>query len=300
MRKMNIILTILVSSLLLSACNFPLFGGSQEDEINALATAVAMTVQAMDNKPLPGDSQDQQPTSPPGLPTVTQQPTNTVNTPPTSTPKPCDKASFVAETIPDNTVFAPGESFTKSWTLKNIGTCTWNTDYKLKFTGGDAMDGPASVSLTKNVAPNEEVKLKVDLKAPASAGTYEGVWNVANTDGDLFARVTVVIKVESEPLAVTSVSTNLVNISPGACSYTMPLKIYVTSSAAGKVTYKTKRSDTGEGPTKSIKFDAAGTKTLESDWDITASGTHTYSLEVYIDDPNHQWFGPYSFKATCP
>ena len=298
MRKNKHLLIILAVSLLFSACNFPLFADPQEDETNVLVTAVAMTVQAMNNQPLPAESQNGQPTVPPGLPTVTPQPTFTVSAPPTQTPQSCDKAALISETIPDNTVFGPGESFTKSWTLSNIGTCIWNTDYQMKFTSGEAMDGPAAVNLASSVAKDQQITISVDLKAPTSEGTYKGVWNLTNLEGDKFANVWVQIVVESAPFAVTSVYTNLANQNPGACLFTMPYEIYITSSAAGMVTYKIKRSDTGEGPTKSMQFDAAGTKTLESDWDIASTGN--YNLEVFIDQPNNQWFGPFNFSVTCP
>ena len=62
---------ILTIGLLVSACNFPLLSQPAE-EPNALATAVAQTLQAMADQPLP----TQQPpvvqqTIPAGLPTVT-------------------------------------------------------------------------------------------------------------------------------------------------------------------------------------------------------------------------------------
>ncbi|PIU90073.1 MAG: hypothetical protein COS63_04110, partial [Anaerolineae bacterium CG06_land_8_20_14_3_00_57_67] len=49
----------------------------------------------------------------------------------------CDWAQFVADiTVPDGASFAPGAAFTKTWRLKNIGTCTWTTSYALVFVSG--------------------------------------------------------------------------------------------------------------------------------------------------------------------
>ena len=104
-------------------------------------------------------------TSPVQLPTATLQPaatnapapTNTnppptaTRIPPTSTPVPCNQAQFVKDvTIPDNTELGPGQSFTKTWRLKNIGTCAWTTGYDLVFLSGDAMGG-SSVDLPQRV-----------------------------------------------------------------------------------------------------------------------------------------------------
>ncbi|HHS97476.1 MAG TPA: hypothetical protein ENK08_06195, partial [Chloroflexi bacterium] len=55
-------------------------------------------------------------------------------------------AAFVADvTVPDNTEFPSGTAFTKTWRLRNTGTCTWEAGTLLVFVSGDAMGGPASV-----------------------------------------------------------------------------------------------------------------------------------------------------------
>ena len=175
MTRKSTLAIILIAGYLIAACNFPLLSQPAE-EPNALATAVAQTLQAMASQPLPTQQPaSQQPTTPAGLPTVTPPlPTAafTVQAPATATPQPCNKALFISETIPDDTEYAPGDAFKKSWTFKNVGTCTWNTNYKLVFSGGEAMGGPASVQLAKSVAPDGQIVVEVPLKAPATAGTY--------------------------------------------------------------------------------------------------------------------------------
>ncbi len=55
----------------------------------------------------------------------TATPTRTPG-PATVPPSSCDKAQFVSDvTIPDGTVMSPGQKFTKTWSLKNVGTCAW-------------------------------------------------------------------------------------------------------------------------------------------------------------------------------
>lgn len=123
------------------------------------------------------------------LPTATQAPTNTnppptaTRVPPTPTPIPCNQAQFVKDvTIPDNTELDPGAAFTKTWRLKNIGSCAWTTSYSLVFLSGDAMGG-SSVNLPQRVEPGQTVDLSVNLTAPNAAGTYKGNWMLRDRDG---------------------------------------------------------------------------------------------------------------------
>ncbi|MFO3797994.1 MAG: NBR1-Ig-like domain-containing protein, partial [Anaerolineales bacterium] len=93
----------------------------------------------------------------------------------------CDWAQFIADvTIPDGTVMAPGTAFTKTWRLKNIGTCTWGSGYRLAFSSGSQMDAPAEVNLPYSVAPGQMVDVSVTMTAPSTPGTYRGYWLLKN------------------------------------------------------------------------------------------------------------------------
>jgi hypothetical protein len=92
-------------------------------------------------------------------------------------------AQFVSETIPDLTSFAPGTAFIKTWTLKNVGTCTWGRGYALAFDHGDQMAGPASIPLTASVPPGAVYTFVANLVAPASAGEYQGFWKIQTPQG---------------------------------------------------------------------------------------------------------------------
>ncbi|HEX8993046.1 MAG TPA: NBR1-Ig-like domain-containing protein [Anaerolineales bacterium] len=105
----------------------------------------------------------------------------------TPLPSDCDRAQFVADvTVPDGTVFAPNSAITKTWSLKNIGTCTWTTSYSLVFDSRDKMGGPDSVAMPKTVAPGDTVNVTVNLIAPSSAGSYRGFWKFQNASGVRF------------------------------------------------------------------------------------------------------------------
>ena len=100
----------------------------------------------------------------------------------------CDRAAFIEDvTVPDSTMFEPGETFVKTWRLRNSGECTWNAGYAVIFDQGDAMGSPASFPLTGgDVQPGEDVEISVNLRAPDEPGEYRGDWKLRNASGLLF------------------------------------------------------------------------------------------------------------------
>ena len=89
--------------------------------------------------------------------------------------------------IPDDTEYDGGEDFTKTWRLKNTGSCTWTSGYSLVFDSGDAMGAPASTQLTTGtVAPGQEIDVSIDLTAPDDPGTYKGNFKLRNPGGVIF------------------------------------------------------------------------------------------------------------------
>lgn len=276
------------------SCNYPLSNSQSEED--AVATSVALTVEAVDAQVQQPTTAVVQPTNTlPALPTATQAAATTIPTIPTNTPQPCNQVQFVSESPVDDTNYAPGATFTKRWTFKNIGTCTWNTSYKLVFVSGDAMGGTASKTLTEAVEPGETVDLTVNLTAPSTSGTYKGVWNLQGDDAVSFANFWVQIKVNSAPFAVTSVTLSAVDSASASCapSHTFNYQAVVTANGAGTVTYYFTNGGTSTGA-KSVTFDAAGSKTITGSWNVTATG----DVKLYIDNPNHQWFGPLTLTCT--
>lgn len=173
---------------LLAACNLPSNEPATE-EPNVVFTAAALTVQAMSTQasPTPGLTFNT-PTLPAPQATNTSAsfptlalPTATRVSPPTAV---CDLAQFVRDvTIPDGTVFAPGATFTKTWRLKNAGTCTWS-GYSLVFDSGELMGGTSPTPIG-TVSPGQEVDISVNLTAPLANGSYRGYWRIRNTSGVL-------------------------------------------------------------------------------------------------------------------
>ena len=109
--------------------------------------------------------------------------------PPTATPRPipCDWAQYVADvTVDDGDIIPAGEGFYKIWRLKNIGVCTWTTDYDLIFAYGDRMCGEKAIPLTYDVAPGHTIDVAVYLTAPLKKGSYKGYWKLRNAAGYAF------------------------------------------------------------------------------------------------------------------
>ncbi len=121
----------------------------------------------------------------PGSPTPTPQVPPSAT--PTFLPTRCDQASFVSDvTVPDGTLFSPGTAFTKTWRLKNIGSCTWTNAYTLLFYNGTQMSAPAVVNFPRSILPGQTVDLTVNMVAPGSAGLYRGYWILRNASGAVF------------------------------------------------------------------------------------------------------------------
>jgi hypothetical protein len=99
-----------------------------------------------------------------------------------------DRAEFVADiTIPDNTSIPAGTTFTKTWRIKNTGTCVWTRQYSLilvgRIPGGDYYQ---ISNLEKAVYPNQTADLSVELAAPSAPGIARWEWMLQNEVQDVF------------------------------------------------------------------------------------------------------------------
>lgn len=93
-----------------------------------------------------------------------------------------DSAKFVADvTIPDNTVVASNTPFTKTWRLKNTGSCTWDSSYLVYYISGTTMSqqpGYWIVQQGQTVAPGETVDISVGMTSPVENGSYQSYWGL--------------------------------------------------------------------------------------------------------------------------
>jgi hypothetical protein len=144
-------------------------------------------------------------------PTATLPPTETLSppeapfptktlTPFTETPYPsptyifsnvvdCDNSAYIKDvTIPDGTVVSPGETFKKTWNLKNTGTCSWTSDYSITFISGYSLGGETT-TIDKKVAPGKTANITVVLTAPDAEGAFTGYWLLADKNGIGFGQL---------------------------------------------------------------------------------------------------------------
>lgn len=216
MKTLKSIMALVVLTLMMSACA-P--GNATPISVTPLAAVVStdvastLTAQAALATSTPISTSTQMSTPAPS-PTLTLQasPTSTVisnniipNTGGTgntgSTGSICDNSTFVADvTIPDGTVLAPDTAFTKTWTLRNIGNCTWSKSYVLAPVSGNSLGGTAT-QLPKQVAPGGSVDISVSMTTPDVAGTYFGYWRLQNGAGTGFGEIVFVKVVVSNSVA---------------------------------------------------------------------------------------------------
>jgi len=194
MMKSSTQITLIVSAsvvLALVAClpllmlGLPLIQPAQEPTPDTFATVQAMVTQTVAVQTQNAPSQTSLPPSP--FPTSTAVPATNTPLPTATIVTYCDWLSFVKDvTVPDGTTFARGETFTKTWRLKNRGTCTWSPDYMLVYIQGTQMGGTTAVRLPGYVAPGQTVDVSVTLTAPDKPGNYTGYWMLRNSSGALF------------------------------------------------------------------------------------------------------------------
>jgi hypothetical protein len=237
-RKNILIVLSLTAIIVTSACG----GRGTPDIASTLApmyTAAAQTLQALTTQVAVTPNMPYQTLTPTSvLPTLTPTipPTSVPNTPvPVSR---CDWAYFVGDvSVPDGSSFAPSTAFTKTWRLKNIGTCTWTTAYALVFSSGLPMGGPAAVNLPVNVAPGQIADLSISLTASSSAGHYRGYWMLQNPSGIKFgignqanAAFWVDINVAASGLNVTTTTINADNPDPSTPGQAVAVNVSVSGS----------------------------------------------------------------------
>ena len=276
-------LTAILMVILLSACNMPSSAVSPAEQTAIIDRSVAETVAAGLGDPAQtGDPAVGTDTPDPGAGETDPPPaTNTpeVDTPtPSDTPIPCNLARFVKDvTIPDGTIFEPGDSLTKTWRLKNVGTCAWTSGYDIVFAGGDAMSAPSSVQLTSGtVNPGQNVEVSVSLSAPASAGTYRGNWQLRDPSDVIFD-----IENSSSDFFWVEIKVIVPTDTPEPQSVTLHRSSYSKSIGVGGMSSDTRLGIAGNGDAirAFIDFDLSGLSGLSS-----SSTIQTATLDVSDHD----------------
>ena len=222
--KQKTIEILLVSIFVLSAC------GSSDTELTPTMDAVRVQTQAVETfsaaltqTALAAPTQTPAST-PTALPTFAPVTTSAVITLPAITQvaaitptASCYQLRYVSDvSIPDNTQMAPGQTFTKTWKVKNTGSCAWDAGFKFAFVGGEQMSG-ATYTLPSSVAAGAELDISIAMTAPTKAGTLRGNWRMSTAGGQFFGdEVYVVIVVGGATLTPTKGTPTNTSVPPTA------------------------------------------------------------------------------------
>jgi hypothetical protein len=217
---------VILGALLLSACG----GGKPEPtptlSVEQIQTQVVETFSAALTQTVLAAPSDTPTPTLTASPTTQPLPTSTAGipfggatVPPTTS---CYRLAFVSDvTIPDNTNMTPGQTFTKTWKVRNTGSCAWDAGFKFSFTGGDAMNG-ATYTLPSAVPANAEVDISVPMTAPTNkTGAVRGNWRMSTAAGQFFGDEVYVLIVVGGATA-TNTSAAATNTSAPATATTAP------------------------------------------------------------------------------
>jgi len=209
---------ILLSLILLAAgcAPTPTATASPTFDPNPIRTEAAATVFAQVSRTLAAQP-TQTPIPSPTLPRAEVSATATLpflstptvsGTPPTLAPTPEleNRAAWVAQSIADNTVFAPGQAFTLTWTLRNVGASTWTEGYLLRYYSGEPFGAAQEALLGREVLPGDTIEITLAMKAPVKPGDYRTDWVLStekrsNFKEPVFLKITVANPPTATPTA---------------------------------------------------------------------------------------------------
>ncbi|OGO32795.1 MAG: hypothetical protein A2Z16_03700 [Chloroflexi bacterium RBG_16_54_18] len=99
--------------------------------------------------------------------------------------------SYDDQNMTNPPLLQPGQSFTKSWRIRNTGTCNWDPAFFLRFVRGNVpaaqMNGQP-VPVPAVITPGATVDMSVNLIAPSAPGTYQGFWQMSAPNGTFFGQ----------------------------------------------------------------------------------------------------------------
>ena len=189
---MNRKLIVILFVLLLPACtNMPqdmkesIYTEAAQTLIIQLTETAAAITPSETATVIPSSTPTEEPTvttAPIVIPTIAS---NVTVAPTTSTADNPYKAEFVwVDPYPNQ--FIPGQKFTLTWQLKNVGTATWSGKYHFYHNKGIQLADQSSYSIDTVVAPGEILTISMPATAPSTFGTYQTEWAFANPEGVQF------------------------------------------------------------------------------------------------------------------
>ncbi|MEO0156964.1 MAG: NBR1-Ig-like domain-containing protein, partial [candidate division WOR-3 bacterium] len=200
-QKYVTLLICILLILILSGCNL---GKSQEQSLSnkryteaAETVAVQLTAKATNRTQTiptqtPPVSQNNASSTPVTLPTEAITSTTESQPEPTQSPTPtfvpCNWALFITDvTYPDNAEVPAGTDFVKTWRLQNIGSCSWDSNYKIAYHSGERMGSPEEQPISSESIPSGGIiDVSINLKSPSEPGTYQTYFILKASDGKYF------------------------------------------------------------------------------------------------------------------
>jgi hypothetical protein len=203
---------VMISALLLTACgatpsDLTPTANVNLDEIRTQAVGTFSAALTQTELVSPSDTPVPSVTPAPTFPALA---TSTGGTPfvsgPTVAPTTgCYGLAFVSDvTIPDNTVVTVGQTFTKTWKVRNAGSCAWDAGFNFAFVSGDAMGGTTQ-TLAAPVAAGAETNISVPMTAPNKSGAVQGFWRMSTAANQFFGdQVYVLVNIGGVAASATS------------------------------------------------------------------------------------------------
>ena len=96
----------------------------------------------------------------------------------------CNAAFFVGYVAPvlENSEVLAGSTFTVTWVIRNVGTCTWYPSYFIYWHSGARMESPAYIDFPEVIPPNKNLFISVTLVAPDEPGKYYQRWYIRDPE----------------------------------------------------------------------------------------------------------------------
>jgi hypothetical protein len=137
------------------------------------------------------------------IPTSTPAPEVTATPAPGMSSK-CPDAQFVADvTVPDNSQFDKNKEFTKTWKVRNVGSCDWPAGTLAAYASGDKMGAPDTVQVGA-VKVGDTVEISVNMKSPDNDNRFQATWRLMDDKGNLFGEQMTVLIVAGQPPAIAA------------------------------------------------------------------------------------------------
>lgn len=309
MKKLPLLLTLFLLALPALACN--LFSGAEPTAVSPTSSAINIPT------PLsPPPTMEIAATNTPPPETATATATAAVTALGTAV---CSYATrFLADvTIPDDSQILANSAFSKTWRIRNSGSCPLPEGSVWAFTEGERMSGNFSYPLP-TLGVSETADISINLVAPTAPGTYTGYWQVRLPDGRILPTryyVRIIVPAPTPTASPTATPTPTPSPTPGNAPVILYFRANVAQANPGdtiQLEWDTKNADTvtiyrliggqlsnfwQHGPRGSMNYAIDPSERNSISFALyatrqTASSTASATLEIPLTCPNPWFFAP--------